>query len=208
MFQQEKYKKAKRPLEKALKYDKSLIEAHGYLGAVFQKTNKPEKADKQRQRLIELKESCDECKDKAVIDKALLRIDANGQQSLLKIDASSQRGDQLYVDAVSDINRGDYQAALVSLKESAMVFGPHPDVLTYQGFANRKLGNKQLAFQFYHAALAINSDHRGANEYLGEYYVEIGRLDLAKIQLNKLESICSFGCEEAEELRRWIDLAS
>ncbi len=208
LFQQEKFKKAKRPLERALKYDGKLVEAHGYLGVVFQKTNKPEKADQQRQKLIELKSSCGDCKNKEKIDRALLRINGDAQQSSLHFDASPERGDQLYLDAVTHINKGDYQAALHSLEESSSVFGPHPDVLTYQGFANRKLGNKEKALAFYKTALNINANHRGANEYLGEYYVEIGRLDLAKAQLDKLDSICSFGCEEAEELRRWIDLAS
>lgn len=208
LFGQEKYKKAKRPFEKALKYDKKLVAAHGYLGAVYQKTNKPKKAEQHRQQLMELKASCDDCKNKSKIDQALLQIDSAEQQSSLNFDASPKRGDELYIDAVSHINQGDYLAALVSLEESASVFGPHPDVLTYQGFANRKLGNKDQALEFYQAALGIDADHRGANEYLGEYYVEIGRLDLAQVQLNKLESICSFGCEEAEELRRWIDSAS
>jgi len=208
LFQQEKFKKAKRPFEKALKYDKKLVSAHGYLGAVYQKTNKAEKAEKHRQKLMELKASCGECKNKVKIDNALLQIDGASQQSSINFDASSQRGDKLYIDAVSHINTGDFHAALASLEESAAVFGPHPDVLTYQGFANRKLGNKDLAFEFYQAALNVDNNHRGANEYLGEYYVEIGRLDLAQVQLEKLDSICSFGCEEAEELRRWIASAS
>ena len=102
------------------------------------------------------------------------------------------------------INKGNYQAALVSLEESAYSFGPHPDILTYQGFANRKLGNRDLALNYYQQALSVDSEHRGANEYLGEYFVEIGDLESANQQLAKLDSICSFGCEEAEELRRWI----
>ena len=208
LFGQEKFKKAKRPFEKALKYDNQLVSAHGYLGVVFQKTKKFEKADAQRQQLIELRESCGDCNNKVKIDNALLQIDGAKQQSLLPLDVSPERGDQLYVEAVSHINQGHYLAALVSLEESASVFGPHPDVLTYQGFANRKLGNKAKALEFYQAALNIDADHRGANEYLGEYYVEIGRLDLAQYQLKKLEKICSFGCEQADELRRWIAAAS
>ena len=89
--------------------------------------------------------------------------------------------------------------------EAALVFGPHPDILTYEGFANRKLGHYDTAIGFYSAALKLQPNHRGANEYLGEYYVEIGDLKRAKAQLAKLDAICKFGCEEAEELRRWID---
>jgi len=208
LFGQDKFKKSKRPFEKALKYDKKLVSAHGYLGVVFQKTNKPEKVEKHREVLMELKASCNDCKNKEKIDRALLQIDGAALQSRIDLDVTPARGDQLYVDAVAQINQGNYHAALESLAESAAVFGPHPNILTYQGFANRKLGNKAKALEFYQVALSIDSDHRGANEYLGEYYVEVGRLDLAKAQLQKLESICSFGCEEAQELRRWIVSAS
>jgi hypothetical protein len=61
-----------------------------------------------------------------------------------------------------------------------------------------------VAVRYYSAALALAPDHRGANEYLGEYYVETGQAAKARQQLVKLEGICKFGCEEAEELRRWI----
>ena len=102
------------------------------------------------------------------------------------------------------INQGNYNQALIELKQSATEFGPHPDILTYQGFANRKLGNYETALSFYQQALAVDDNHKGANEYLGEYYIEQGQMTLAQNQLSKLESICAFGCEEAEELRRWI----
>ncbi len=208
LYQQEKFKKAKKPFQKALRYDDTLFSAHGYLGAIYKKTNKIEKAEPHHQSLLKIKAECGECKDKAGIERALLRLNEQDQQSSIELNTSREAGDRAYIDAVSLINKGEYQQALWSLEASADVFGPHPDILTYQGFANRKLGNKDLALEFYQAALSVDSEHRGANEYLGEYYVEIGQIDMAKKQLSKLESICSFGCEEAEELRRWIDAAS
>jgi tetratricopeptide (TPR) repeat protein len=207
LFEQEKFKKAKRPFEKALKYNDQLVLAHGYLGVVYQKTNKPKKVDQHRQQLLEHKAACGNCKNKAKIDQALLQLNGDTQQSLIELN-SPKRGDQLYIEAVSSINQGDYLSALDALEKSASVFGPHPDILTYQGFANRKLGNRDLALEFYRSALSIDAHHRGANEYLGEYYVEIGRLDLARKQLEKLDSICMFGCEEVQELQRWINSAS
>ena len=77
-------------------------------------------------------------------------------------------------------------------------------MLTYIGFANRKAGNYDQAIRFYTAALELQPDHVGANEYLGEYYVERGDIDAAYSQLAKLESICNFGCAETDELRSWI----
>lgn len=210
LFEQAKYKKARRPLEKSLKYDDSLVLARGYLAATYLRTNKADKAELQKQTLLELQKVCGDCKNKANIETAL-KI-ANGANSapetssLLKLDSNA--GDAHYLAAVGKINSGDYHSALVLLKESAQVFGPHPDILTYQGFVNRKLGNYAEALLFYTTALAIEPEHRGAHEYLGEYYVETGQMTLAMNQLKKLEDICDFGCEQAEELRRWIAAAS
>ena len=118
--------------------------------------------------------------------------------------ASANDGDAAYLQAAGLINEGRYEDALWSLRAAGLALGPHPDVLTYQGFANRKLSNYDIAISYYSAALKLDPEHRGANEYLGEYYVETGQLAKARQQLVTLERICKFGCEEAEELRRWI----
>jgi tetratricopeptide (TPR) repeat protein len=138
--------------------------------------------------------------DDAIADPAASLAPAAGLPKLASAD-----GDAAYLVASGLINEGRYEDALGSLREAALVFGPHPDILTYEGFANRKLGNFKTAIGFYSAALVLQPNHRGANEYLGEYYVEIGDMTRAKAQLAKLNTICKFGCEEAEELRRWID---
>ena len=52
----------------------------------------------------------------------------------------------------------------------------------------------------YKKALILNPDHTGAHEYLGELYVETGRLDLAVQLLGRLKQICGVDCEEYEEL--------
>jgi Tfp pilus assembly protein PilF len=85
------------------------------------------------------------------------------------------------------------------------VFGPHPDILTYEGYAWRKKGDWNRAETYYRQALAIAPQHRGATEYYGELKVERGDLAGAKLMLTKLDGICAYGCAEAEELRRWID---
>ncbi len=206
-----KFKRARKPLEKAIKYDANLIQARGHLGAVYQFLGKTDKAQEQRSVLEQLQAQCQQCRDEEKINRALIRLetplDASAQSLHLPSLPNERAGDLAYVDAVEQINRGDYQQALALLSESAKQFGPHPDILTYQGFSNRKLGNLEQAFHFYQQALAIAPEHRGANEYLGEYYVEIGDLASAKKQLDVLQRICHFGCEEEEELSRWIAAA-
>ncbi len=118
--------------------------------------------------------------------------------------AGADRGDSAYLDAVSLINQGQYEAAISSLDASRSSFGPHPDILTYLGFANRKLGRFAEAERFYRSALAVAPHHRGATEYYGELMVERGDLKGARAMLARLEAQCRFGCAESEELRLWI----
>ena len=119
--------------------------------------------------------------------------------------AGAAAGDAAYSTAVSLINQHRYDEALASLKAAQGVFGPHPDILTYQGYAWRKKGDWTRAETYYRQALAIAPAHRGATEYYGELKVERGDMAGARTMLAKLDTVCAYGCAEAEELRRWID---
>ncbi|MET0274022.1 MAG: tetratricopeptide repeat protein [Phenylobacterium sp.] len=119
--------------------------------------------------------------------------------------AGPAAGDAAYVSAVSLINEKRYDEALAELAKAQTVFGPHPDIITYQGYAWRKKGDDARAEDFYRQALSIAPDHRGATEYYGELKVERGDLTGARAMLAKLDALCAYGCAEAEELRRWID---
>ena len=72
------------------------------------------------------------------------------------------------------------------------------------GFSHRKLGDQQTALVHYQKALALDPSHRGANEYLGELYLEMGDLAKAEERLDKLDSACFFGCEEYTDLKQAI----
>ena len=76
------------------------------------------------------------------------------------------------------------------------------DTLNYLGFTTRKLGDYENGEKYYLQGLAIEPNHIGINEYLGELYVVTNRLDLAKERLKVLES-CN--CEEYTELKEIID---
>ena len=76
-----------------------------------------------------------------------------------------------------------------------------PDTLNYLGFTTRKLGDFELGEKYYLQGLAINPNHVGINEYLGELYVVTNRIDLAKERLKVLES-CN--CKEYSELKEII----
>lgn len=109
-----------------------------------------------------------------------------------------------YAAAVRLINEARYDAAIADLYDAQAIVGPHPDILNYLGYAHRKLGKMEKAQDYYAQALAIDPGHKGANEYLGELYLEIGEIGKAKAQLARLEEICAFGCVEREDLARLI----
>ena len=118
--------------------------------------------------------------------------------------ASSDFGDGQYLAAVALINERKFEPAIAALEAAQRVFGAHPDILTYLGFANRKLGRFDVAEGYYRAALAVAPGHRGATEYFGELMVERRQMAGARRMLAKLDAQCRFGCTEAEELRAWI----
>jgi tetratricopeptide (TPR) repeat protein len=200
--------------ERAVKADKELVGAVRELGVTYVKLGEKEKADAQLATLKAMQEKCaGACAKASEIGRAVEALTAaigappqarlETRPSLLF--ASTAQGDRFYLDAVSLINDGRYEAAIEALEAARATFGPHPDVLTYLGFANRKLGRFEAAERYYKAALAADPGHRGATEYYGELMVERGDLDGAEHMLAKLEGACDFGCAEADELRRWIE---
>ena len=95
-----------------------------------------------------------------------------------------------------------YVKALGKLQEAYKVDRNNPDILNYLGFTLRKTGKLKEAEKFYLAGLKIKPDHNGINEYLGELYVNTGRMDLAKERLAILKN-CN--CEEYSELKEVIE---
>ena len=78
----------------------------------------------------------------------------------------------------------------------------NPDTLNYLGFTSRKLGDFEQGENYYLEGLAIEPNHVGINEYLGELYVVTNRIKLAKERLNVLTN-CN--CEEYDELKEIIE---
>jgi tetratricopeptide (TPR) repeat protein len=117
---------------------------------------------------------------------------------------SIEEGRAAYAEAVGLINQDRYAAALDALSRAQAAIGPHPDVLNYMGFASRKSGDLDAALAYYDQALALDPNHLGATEYLGELYLQMGDLRRARTQLAQLDQLCAYGCAQREELARWI----
>jgi len=205
---QGKDKSSIRYFKAAAKYQPDLFEAHASLGEAYAKTGKAEKAQKVLTTLQTESANCNGCENSTRIQAAITKIETAMAGGVTKTSFLSPYGfdsiDTQYFAAVALINQGEYQTAFNDLSLTQAAAGPHPDITTYMGYTQRKLGNYDLAKSYYAMALEVAPNHKGANEYLGELYVETGELDLAKGQLAKLETICSFGCIEENELRGWI----
>ncbi|MCH7542665.1 MAG: tetratricopeptide repeat protein [Proteobacteria bacterium] len=98
----------------------------------------------------------------------------------------------------------DFERALSLLKKVVRSDPGNADAWNYIGFSHRKLDQLDRALPAYQKALAIDPDHRGANEYLGELYLATGNLEKARERLKKLDAICTFGCEEYDDLKRAV----
>ncbi len=203
------WKGARRFFEKAVKLDPAMTVAWEKLGVTQAKLGDRAKAEETLAAIRSRVAQCGACADATALQTAETAISAalSGTPTAMMTPSllfSAQAGDARYLEAVALINDKRYEAALASLAASARALGPHPDILTYQGFANRKLKRFALAEDYYRQALAIAPGHRGATEYFGELMVERGDMAGARLMLAKLDAQCRFSCAEAEELRAWI----
>jgi tetratricopeptide (TPR) repeat protein len=104
------------------------------------------------------------------------------------------------------IDSGDFRGAIPILTAYTKDHPNDADGLNLMGYSLRKTGQADQALQYYNRALALNPKHIGANEYVGELYVELGQLDKAKERLAVLRGACG-NCGQAQDLAMAIDKA-
>ena len=98
----------------------------------------------------------------------------------------------------------DYKTAIIFLTKATAADPNSADGHNLLGYSFRKLGNVEKAFEHYREALRIEPKHRGANEYIGELYLELGDLANAEAHLEVLDKACFFGCREYTELKEAV----
>ena len=106
---------------------------------------------------------------------------------------------------VKAVQAGDYQRALALLQNVVQADPRNADAWNYIGFSHRKLQQFDQSLAAYQKALAINPDHRGANEYLGELYLMTAEPEKARERLAKLQSLCPRGCPEYDDLKKAVE---
>ena len=112
-------------------------------------------------------------------------------------------------DARVHIAAEDWTEAIAVLRTIVATDGNDADALNLLGFSLRKSGDLKNAEGFYLRALELDPSHKGANEYLGELYVEIGQIEKARERLETLARLCgNTTCEEYEDLAKAIATAT
>ena len=127
--------------------------------------------------------------------------------------AAGGGGDSYASDAESDAYKEGRQAVEAKRFEQAVkVFArvtadepDNPDAWNLFAFSLRKLKRFDEAERHYLKALRLDPRHLGANEYLGELYLQTNRLAKAEERLTVLDRACLFGCAEYSELKAAIE---
>ena len=91
------------------------------------------------------------------------------------------------------------------LKSLKKVNTDEADRLNLLGFTARKSGDLTAAGDYYQQALTLNPRHTGALEYQGELFIQLGKIDLAKANLAKIDKICWLPCNAERELKKAIE---
>jgi tetratricopeptide (TPR) repeat protein len=109
-----------------------------------------------------------------------------------------------YAEAKTLVKSKKFDKAVVVLEELLKdnKNSSNPDILNDYAYSLRNLKQYDKAEKFYLAALKINPKHAGANEYLGELYLQTKRPEEAK---KRLEVLKTCNCEEYKELKEKIE---
>jgi tetratricopeptide (TPR) repeat protein len=106
------------------------------------------------------------------------------KKACVKIQDSRLDDDTLYQNARELAYAGRYEDALSVLDR--MTEKDSDRVLTYKGFATRKMGDMERGLTYYREALDLNPNNFLARSYLGQAYVQMGRMDDAKAELRQI----------------------
>jgi len=117
---------------------------------------------------------------------------------------AARPADTGYNEAERAVKAKQYEDAIKKLEQVLAKEPNNVDALNYLAYSHRELGRYDISLGWYQKALAINANHRGANEYLGQLYLRMGNTKAAQAQLAKLQKLCGRGCEEYESLRSAI----
>jgi tetratricopeptide (TPR) repeat protein len=118
-------------------------------------------------------------------------------------------GESDYAAGLAAFERQDWQGVIDQMTKVLARRPWRDNAYNLMGYAYRKLGDYDRAIQHYQQALDLNPHHRGALEYLGEAYLELGCVSHAQTLLDRLEAVCqrtADGAPQGAVCEEWQDL--
>lgn len=114
--------------------------------------------------------------------------------------------DPVITSAKAAIEQQDWAGAQSGLQQALADSPNNADYHNLYAYSVRKAPNPDMAlvFKHYREALRLNPKHRGAHEYIGEAYLQVGDLPKAREHLAMLDRLCFFGCEEYTDLKKAV----
>ena len=106
--------------------------------------------------------------------------------------------------AKAAITRKDWAAAQAVLEPYTATNPRSADGFNLLGYRLRNQKKYDESLVAYKQALTLDPKHRGAHEYIGIAYIQMGQLDKAKEHLASLDKICPYSCEEYRDLKKAI----
>ncbi len=119
-------------------------------------------------------------------------------------DADAPDNSAMLKKATMQVDMKQFREAEATLQAILKDDPKNADALDLLGYSQRRLGDPALAVETYNKALAVDPDHKGANEYLGEAYLELNKLPLAETRLAHLSELCGTDCKEYKALAQAI----
>jgi cytochrome c-type biogenesis protein CcmH/NrfG len=110
--------------------------------------------------------------------------------------------DPEYAKAKEMVDRKDWSSAIATLENFTRANPGNADGFNLLGYGLRNVKRYDEALAAYKQALKLEPSHRGAHEYIGVAYIELGQLDKAKEHLDALDKICFLPCEEYSDLKK------
>jgi len=119
-----------------------------------------------------------------------------------------------YTTAKRLIHHEQYAQAIPHLETALEKHPRDADILNYLGYTHRMVGMTytdagrdgefKMSLDYYQRALAIDPNHKGVHEYLGELYLQMHDMASAQKEQTTLASLCPSGCDERETLDKAV----
>ena len=107
--------------------------------------------------------------------------------------------------ARAQIAKKDWAAAVKTLEPYTKANAKSADGFNLLGYSYRNLKRFDESLVAYKQALTLDPKHRGAHEYIGIAYIQMGQPTKAREHLAALDKICTFSCEEYRDLKKALE---